>query len=62
MFSKTECREWWFGENCSQQCVGHCIDNTKCNHVTGQCDRGCDAGWTGSFCDKGNYKYIDNGT
>lgn len=39
--------------NCSQQCVGHCRDDTYCNHVTGQCDQGCDAGWTGYMCDKG---------
>lgn len=39
--------------NCSQQCTGHCRDNTPCNHVTGQCDGGCAAGWTGSQCDNG---------
>lgn len=31
--------------NCSQQCTGHCRDGTTCNHVTGQCDRGCADGW-----------------
>lgn len=35
--------------NSSQQCVGHCRDGTTCSHVTGQCDRGCDAGWTGYY-------------
>lgn len=48
-----ECDEGWYGVKCSQQCVGHCRDNNTCNHVTGQCDGGCDAGWTGSFCNKG---------
>lgn len=48
------CREGWYGDNCSQQCVGHCRDNSTCNHVTGQCDKGCAAGWTGIFCNKGS--------
>ncbi|XP_052695719.1 multiple epidermal growth factor-like domains protein 10 [Crassostrea angulata] len=55
------CDEGWYGDNCSQQCVGHCRDNTSCNHVTGQCERGCGAGWTGIFCDNvcddGKYGY-----
>lgn len=24
--------------------------------MTGQCAGGCDSGWTGSFCEKGNLK------
>lgn len=48
-----ECKEGWFGANCSQKCVGHCKDGF-CNHVTGHCDTGCDPGWTGSNCDKGS--------
>lgn len=40
--------------NCKEQCVGHCKDNTSCNSVTGQCDGGCDTGWTGFHCNKGN--------
>lgn len=53
-FYVTECGEGWYGTNCSQQCLGHCRDGTTCNHVTGQCDRGCDAGLTGTFCNTGN--------
>lgn len=52
------CREGWYGDNCSQQCVGYCRDNTSCNHVTGQCERGCAAGWTGTLCDNGTEKMI----
>lgn len=33
--------------------MGHCIDNDTCHFVTGQCERGCKAGWTGELCDKG---------
>lgn len=56
-----KCREGWYGNNCSHQCVGHCRDGTFCNHVTGHCERGCDAGWTGFICEKqcidGTYGY-----
>lgn len=53
MFFIIACREGWFGVNCSQQCSGHCRDNATCNHVTGQCDGGCNAGWTGTLCEQG---------
>lgn len=43
--------------NCTKQCVGHCRDGATCNQVTGQCDKGCDAGWGGVLCDKGNACY-----
>lgn len=54
------CREGWYGDNCSQQCVGHCRDNTTCNHVTGKCDKGCEAGWTGIFGDNGTFSVKKN--
>lgn len=50
-----ECTERWFGVNCSQACDGHCRENMTCDHVSGECDRGCDAGWTGRMCGKGKY-------
>lgn len=56
-FVGTECSIGWHGVNCSQQCQGHCINGTTCNHVTGLCDKGCDTGWTGVQCDKG---IVDN--
>lgn len=49
---KPECIEGLHGVNCSRNCSGHCIASKTCNHVTGQCDEGCDAGWTGFLCDK----------
>lgn len=52
-----ECKEGWYGANCSQQCERHCGDGATCNQVTGHCDRGCEAGWTGDMCDKG-FTYI----
>lgn len=53
-FAQKACRKGWFGANCTQQCVGHCQYETICNHVTGHCDNGCKAGWTGNKCDKGD--------
>lgn len=52
-FFLTECEKTWHGINCSQRCAGHCKDNDTCDHVTGQCAGGCDAGWTGSLCNRG---------
>lgn len=45
--------EGWYGVNCSQKCLEQCRDNSTCNHVTGLCDKRCDAGWTGTLCEKG---------
>lgn len=52
LFWWIECKEGWYGRNCSQPCVGHCTANTTCNHVTGLCDGGCGAGWNGYKCDE----------
>lgn len=49
-----ECKEGWYGVNCSKPCSGHCKDNMPCDHMTGHCEKKCDAGWTGLQCDKGN--------
>lgn len=53
-----ECKEDWYGINCSQQCVGNCRNGTTCNHVTGRCDVGCSEGWTGSMCNEGDSEYL----
>lgn len=57
VFLPIECGSWLYGVNCSQSCTGHCRDNRTCNHVTGQCDRECEAGWTGALCVRGNFTY-----
>lgn len=52
-----ECGFGWYGESCSRPCLGHCRDGSTCNHVNGQCARGCDSGWKGYKCDRGS---LDN--
>lgn len=52
-WTSLECKEGWYGVNCSQKCVGHCRDGNSCSHVTGQCDVGCAPGWAGSLCHEG---------
>nr|XP_022311525.1 uncharacterized protein LOC111116798 [Crassostrea virginica] len=49
----TECNNGWPGQECKHQCSGHCVRNGTCNHVTGQCDSGCAAGWNGPLCFRG---------
>lgn len=51
----TGCKEGLYGNNCSQQCVGHCRDGGYCNYVNGRCDAGCVDGWTGNTCEKGKH-------
>lgn len=45
-------KKTWYGVNCRQRCAGHCKDNDTCDRLTGQCAGGCDAGWTGSLCNR----------
>lgn len=53
-----ECRDGWFGKNCTEPCANNCKENAACNHVTGLCDKGCAAGWIGPLCDRGISWYI----
>uniref|UniRef100_A0A8W8P2J8 EGF-like domain-containing protein n=1 Tax=Magallana gigas TaxID=29159 RepID=A0A8W8P2J8_MAGGI len=47
------CNNNTYGPNCSRTC-GHCVYlyGEKCNHVTGQCPRGCASGFQGDLCVK----------
>ncbi|XP_078330770.1 uncharacterized protein LOC111116380 [Crassostrea virginica] len=47
------CDGGWYGINCTQRCIGHCLNNVVCNHVTGLCDGSCAAGWKGYQCERG---------
>lgn len=44
------CSAGYFGLECKSKCVGHCKDDTPCNHINGTCDDGCKDGYTGSDC------------
>ncbi|XP_062610173.1 uncharacterized protein LOC134271954 [Saccostrea cucullata] len=55
---KDECAWGWYGAGCKRQCMGHCRGNITCNHVTGNCDGGCLAGWTGKECKQRKYNII----
>lgn len=50
-----ECDDGIYGYNCVNNCSGHCINNSPCNKQTGQCDKGCNPGYTNSKCNKGKY-------
>lgn len=35
---------------CRERCSGHCTNNESCDHVSGQCTRGCQDGYLGIYC------------
>lgn len=57
-FPLIACSHGWYGQDCEQRCIGYCKRNTFCNHMTGQCEQGCDVGWSGSFCNKGDCFFV----
>lgn len=50
---KKECSPGTYGQGCSNNCSGHCLNDAACNITTGSCDQGCQAGYAGRLCDKG---------
>ena len=51
----TECDVGLFGANCKEICSPKCKKPSLCDKVTGQCESGCQAGWTQSKCDTSMY-------
>ncbi|XP_046374250.2 multiple epidermal growth factor-like domains protein 10 [Haliotis rufescens] len=49
---ETVCYDGQYGANCSNSCLNrNCKgDNSSCDHVTGECVRGCMARWNGIDC------------
>ena len=41
-----------YGPNCQNNCSHNCAYSRRCNIKTGECIRGCQAGWKGSTCDE----------
>lgn len=48
------CSNRTYGENCSKTC-GKCRHSEQCHHINGTCSNGCDSGYQGDKCDKGEY-------
>ena len=48
-----ECDGNTYGPECNISC-GNCFNGEQCDHVTGVCENGCDAGVYGYKCDTGN--------
>lgn len=55
---KIVCNNNTYGPRCSSKC-GNCLYlyGEQCDHVTGQCSRGCDVGYHGDHCDQGMSDY-----
>ena len=51
----TECDGHTYGLGCKQSC-GKCSGGVQCDHVTGICPNGCDAGMYGDRCDLGKVR------
>ncbi|XP_062593937.1 multiple epidermal growth factor-like domains protein 10 [Saccostrea cucullata] len=49
---QSSCLKESYGQDCKFRCSGHCKDGQSCDHVTGECVKGCVLGWTGSMCNK----------
>ena len=47
----TDCPPGFYGQDCKENCSTNCIVPVRCDRMTGQCEGGCQAGWTQSKCD-----------
>ena len=54
LFYVTGCNVYTYGSDCIH--CGNCSDGVHCNHVTGTCPNGCDAGMYGDKCDLGKMR------
>lgn len=52
----TECKDGTYGHNCTNNCSGHCLNDSPCNKQTGYCNGGCDPGYTDGDCSEGKFK------
>ncbi|XP_062609303.1 multiple epidermal growth factor-like domains protein 10 [Saccostrea cucullata] len=58
-FCNQPCEVGFYGLECSGTCSRHCLDNTTCSYVNGNCEKGCVEGFGGMKCEEecenGNY-------
>ncbi|XP_052059526.1 multiple epidermal growth factor-like domains protein 11 isoform X2 [Mytilus californianus] len=50
-YCNQECAGGNFGSECSMNCSANCL-TPSCNHISGDCEGGCNAGWEGYDCTK----------
>lgn len=48
----SDCEGGMYGDNCSVPC-GNCFRSEQCHHINGTCLNGCDSGYQGLPCTKG---------
>lgn len=51
----TVCNNGTYGFDCAYNCSGHCLHNSPCNKTTGNCEGGCEPGYTDENCRKGEF-------
>ncbi|KAI8775878.1 multiple epidermal growth factor domains protein 6 [Biomphalaria glabrata] len=51
-----------YGFDCSQECKGHCKNQTQCQQEDGSCPTGCEEGYSGMKCDSVGCEKGDSGT
>nr|XP_034320791.1 uncharacterized protein LOC105332872 isoform X4 [Crassostrea gigas] len=47
-----ECPPGYYGNDCRYQCSVNCYGDRSCDQSTGQCEGGCQPGWSGDTCDQ----------
>lgn len=50
-----ECPIGKHGDGCKYNC-GKCTNLRDCHFLTGACSNGCEPGYLGEYCTKGNYE------
>lgn len=53
-----DCPNGQFGKDCMNSCSENCIETSRCDRFTGQCEGGCKPGWTGTTCVIGKYHHF----
>lgn len=51
-----ECSHGMYGHNYLGNCIMTCKVPERCDRITGHCNDGCQAGWTGFWCEEGKIK------